>query len=152
MTDKELKSGLRNGTDIAYETLFYKYYNWLCNYIYKLSNNYALSEDIVQDIMIKLWENRSSIVIESSLKNYLFKSCHNQFLQHVRKEKTKLDFLESMRWDVLYDVYNDDEVLESRVNKLHQLINDLPPKCKTVFLKSKYEKMKYKDIAEDMNI
>ncbi len=152
MTDKELKNDLKDGKEIAYKTLFYKYYNWLCNYIYKLSDDYALSEDIVQDIMIKLWENRKTINIESSLKNYLFKSCHNQFLQHIRKEKIKLDFLESLRWDILYDVYSDDDILEAKVNKLHKLINELPPKCKAVFMKSKFEKKKYREIAEDMNI
>lgn len=152
MTDKELKKGLRDGEEIAYKALFFKYYDWLCNYIYKLNDDYALSEDIVQDIIIKLWENRNTIVIQSSLKNYLFKSCHNQFLQHVRKEKIKLDFLDSLRWDILYEIYSEEDVTQTKINKLHELINELPPRCKDVFMKSKFEKKKYREIAEDMNI
>jgi RNA polymerase sigma-70 factor (ECF subfamily) len=152
MKEIELKNGLKNGDEIAYRVLFNKYYGWLCNYIFKLCNNYSLSEDLVQEIMVKLWENRNSIEIKTSLKSYLFKSCHNQFLQHIRKEKVKLDFIESLRWDVLYEVYNEDDILEEKVNRLHKIINELPPRCKAIFMKSKFEKKKYKEIAEDMNI
>jgi len=155
MTDRNLIIGLRKGKNKAFKLLFSKYYDWLCNYIYKLSNDYQLSEDLVQDVFVKLWENKNSIIIKSSLKNYLFKTCHNQFLQHLRKEKVKSDFLDSLRWDILYDVYNDDDseaVYESKVNKLYKLINQLPPRCREVFVKAKLEKKKYKEIAEDMNI
>ena len=154
MLDLELIEGLKTGKDKAYKFLFSQYYQWLCNYIYKLSGSYQLSEDLVQDIFVKLWENRQSIVISSSIKSYLFKSCHNQFLQHIRKEKVKLDFLDSLRWDILYDVYNNESenAYEIKINKLNKLINQLPPRCKEVFIKAKLEKKKYKEIAEDMNI
>jgi RNA polymerase sigma-70 factor (ECF subfamily) len=153
MVDINLLNGLKKGKGESYKIVFAKYYEWLCNYVYKLSNNYQLSEDLVQDVFVKLWENRESIVIKSSLKNYLFKTCHNQFLQHLRKEKVKLNFLESLRWDILYDVYNtDNDVKETKVNALHLLIDKLPPKCKEVFVKGKLEGKKYKEIAKDMNI
>jgi RNA polymerase sigma-70 factor (ECF subfamily) len=154
MTEKNLVNELKEGKEQAYQIIFSKYYEWLCNYIYKLSNNYQLSEDIVQDVFVKLWEKRESIVIKSSLKNYLFKVCHNQFLQHLRKEKIKLDFLDSVRWDVLYEIYNTDEeqVLQTKINALRSLIDKLPPKCKEVFVKGKLEGKKYKEIAIDMNI
>ncbi len=154
MLDSELIEGLKKGKDKAYRFLFSRYYQWLCNYIYKLSGSYQLSEDLVQDIFVKLWENRKTIVINSSIKNYLFKSCHNQFLQHIRKEKIKLDFLDSLRWDILYDVYNNEveSAYEIKINKLNILINQLPPRCKEIFIKAKLEKKKYKEIAEDMNI
>ncbi len=155
MTKKELIYGLKNGEHKAYKFLFSEYYEWLCNYVYKLSGNYSLSEDLVQEVFVKLWDNHKNITIESSLKNYLFKSCHNQFLLHLRKEKKKMTFLESLQQDVLYKIYdedNDDSVLDHNFNKLQTIINQLPPKCKEVFIMAKLDQKKYKEIATDMGI
>jgi len=81
---------LKQGDEIAYQILYDKYYQWLCNYVFKLCENKKLSEDIVQDMLMKFYENRLKITITGSLKNYLFTSCHNQFLQHLRKKKIKI--------------------------------------------------------------
>ena len=151
--DRNLLDGLKKGNEKSYKIVFNNYYEWLCNYIYKLSYNYQLSEEIVQEVFVKLWENRERIVVKLSLKNYLFKACHNEFLQHIRKEKIKLDFLDSLRWDTLYEVYDtENNPKEKRLNALKKLIDELPPKCKEVFVKGKLEGKRYKGIAKDMNI
>lgn len=153
MVERELLEKLKLGDASAYNYLFTEYYNWLCNYILQLCNDRRLSEDIVQEVMISFWEKRKRVMITSSLKNYLFRSCHNQFLQYVRKEKVKYDFLDQIRWDALAEVHIEVELQEEgKYNKLYQLINQLPPRCKEVFLKNKFEKQKYKDIAVDLGI
>ncbi|MCH2193609.1 RNA polymerase sigma-70 factor [Kordia sp.] len=154
MTDFELLNELKEGKENAFKILFSEYYQWLCNYVFKLSGDYQLSEDLVQDVISKLWENRKRIEVTTSIKNYLFKACHNQFLQHVRKEKTKSDFLDSLRWNVLYETYSteNDEAYQTKLNHLNTLINQLPPRCKEVFIKAKFERKKYKEIADDLNI
>ncbi|MDB2606707.1 RNA polymerase sigma-70 factor [Zobellia sp.] len=153
MNDKELLKKLKQGDTLAYKYLFSEYYVWLCNYVFKLCNDRTLSEDIVQETIINFWEKRSALLITVSLKSYLFRSCHNQFLQHIRKEKIKLDFLDNIRWELLADVQSEDESLkETKFNKLNQLIEELPPRCKEVFVKNKLEKRKYKEIALDLGI
>ncbi|MEE9362770.1 MAG: RNA polymerase sigma-70 factor [Cellulophaga sp.] len=153
MTEQELLKKLRKGDTLAYKYLFLEYYNWLCNYVYKLSCDYTLSEDVVQEIMINLWEKRRTIVITSSLKSYLFRACHNQFLMHIRKEKVRQESLDKIRWDVLFDVTVDDlNSYDVKVAKLNSLIDKLPPRCKEIFVKNKFEKRKYKEIAVDMGI
>lgn len=153
MTEKELKQGLKSGDKNAYNFLYSNYYEWLCNYVFKLCHNYALSEDLVQEVLYKIWVSRDTITINTSLKNYLFKSCHNQFLQNIRKQKQKMDLLESLRYDAIYEMH-DEELNDNntRVSQLNSLIEKLPNKCKQVFIKSKFEKKKYKEIAEEMNI
>lgn len=153
MSEHELLKKLRTGDTLAYRFLFSEYYNYLYNYIYKLSGNAAISEDVVQETMIKIWEKKEHILITVSLKSYLFKSCHNQFLMHLRKEKKRLDVLDKVRWEVLFEmnVEGSDEY-ELRLDKLHKLIDRLPPRCREVFVKSKFEKKKYKEIAMDMGI
>lgn len=144
---------LKNGDDVAYKILYEKYYQWLCKYVFKLCENRKLSEDIVQEMMIKFYVKRKKINIKSSLKNYLFTSCHNQFLEHLRKKKIKFDDLDAIKWEVIASSVNPQEHLkEDKLMKLHQLIDELPPRCKEIFLKSKLEQIKYKDIAAELDI
>ncbi|WP_062060570.1 RNA polymerase sigma factor [Aquimarina longa] len=153
MSEEKLLKKLKKGDPIAYKYLFSKYYNWLCNYIFKLSNDYSLSEDIVQETFIYIWEKRDTILITSSLKNYLFKSCHNRFLQHIKKEKVKLHSLDQIQWETIFDTYFDQEnEYDTNLKKVNALIKKLPPRCKEIFIKSKFEKKKYKDIAVELGI
>ena len=153
MKDSIFIQKLKKGDDVAYQMLYDKYYQWLCNYVFKLCENKKLSEDIVQDTLMKFYEKRSKITISSSLKNYLFTSCHNQFLQHLRKKKIKFDDLDTIKWEVIASSMNPQENhLEDNLKKLHQYIDELPPRCKEIFVKNKLEKTMYKDIAEDLNI
>lgn len=149
---KKLIKRLRQGKAEAYNYLFSEYYDWLCNYIFSLCEDRSLAEDIVQDTMTKLWEGRKKIHITSSLKNYIFKSCHNQFLQHIRKQKIQFDSLDQMRWDVIAEKTLEHENYDYKINKLNKLINQLPPRCKEIFVKNKLENKKYREIAIDMNI
>jgi len=153
MDFKNLIKGLKEGDKSAYKFLFTEHYIDLCNYIYNLSKNRVLAEDLVQEVFIKLWEKRTTLNIKTSIKSYLYKASHNQFLQHIRKEKNRFDVIERSKLDLLSLVYIEDESTTNLyAEKLDTLINDLPPKCKTVFLKSKIENKKYKEIAQEMNI
>lgn len=153
MKEKELLEKLRIGDATAYKYLFDEYYNWLCNYVYNLCNDRSLSEDIVQDAIVNFWNKRERLLVTVSLKNYLFRTCHNQFLQYIRTKKIEFDFLDTIRWESIAEIYTEDEkIKEDRLDKLKLLIDELPPRCKEIFVKNKLEKRKYKEIAFDMNI
>lgn len=157
MNDKILVEKLRLGDVEAYRYLFDEYFDWLCNYVHKLCGDSSISQDIVQEVLINIWEKRNDILITTSVKSYLFKSCHNQFLQLVKKEKRNSDLLDKIRWKTLLEVYHvdsnaEEEHYEEKITKLNQLLQKLPPRCREVFIKSKIEKQKYREIAVDMNI
>ena len=151
MNEGVLIEKLRKGKPTAYKYLFSEYYQWLCNYIYNLSGNRSLSEDIVQEALISFWEKRERIIITTSLKSYLFKTCHNQFLQHLRTQKIKFDELDKIKWEALTEAAVEEET-EFKLAKLNILIDQLPPRCKEIFIQSKIEKKKYKEIALDLGI
>ncbi len=156
MDEQILLSKLKAGDVSAYEYLFEEYYDWLCNYIFQLGGNRSLSKDVVQEVILKLWEKRKQLAIKGSLKAYLFKACHNQFLMHIRKEKNRADLLDKVRWETIYDSYfeqkEEDSPMKSVMDKLEELIEKLPPKCKEIFIMNKLERRKYREIAEDMGI
>jgi RNA polymerase sigma-70 factor (ECF subfamily) len=152
MDEKKLIEALRKGNENAYRYLFYEYYDWLCNYVYNLCKNRPLAEDIVQSAIVGLWEKRKDIIITRSLKNYLFKTCHNQFLQHIRSKKIQFDTLDKIKWDVISEATLEENLNDLKMEKLTKLIDRLPPRCKEIFVKNKLEEMKYKEIALEMGI
>lgn len=156
MEEHLLIAKIKRGEIHAFEYLFNQYYDWLCNYIFRLCGDRNLSKDIVQEVMVRLWERRNQISIKGSLKGYLFKSCHNQFLLHLRKQKKQPDLLDKVRWETIYESYfekkEEDFYMKSARLKLEELIDKLPPKCKEIFIMNKLERRKYREIAQDMGI
>lgn len=140
-------------TGAIFQNIFHKYYEWLCNYVIKLSGDPALADDIVQEVFIRFWEMRKEIEIHSSVKYYLLKTCHNQFLQHVRKNKREVSLLEEIKWETLSDIQVENKEEQSKkIHLLRTVLGELPPRCKEAFLLSKYNKLKYTEIAEEMGI
>ena len=96
---------------------------------------------------------REEIEIHSSVKYYLLKTCHNQFLQHVRRNKREVSLLEEIKWETLRNLQVENKEEQSKNVRLLQAgLEELPPRCKEAFLLSKYDKLKYKEIAEEMGI
>lgn len=155
MQENQRMKKIREGSIDSFRLMYLAYYSWLCSYIYKLTLDKALAEDLVQDVFTKLWERRRQIVVATNLKSYLFRSCHNEFLQYVRKSKKHDSLLEALKIQTIYEVYELDsheDEKQLQIEKLEALINQLPPKCREVFIKSKYEQLKYKEIATEMGI
>jgi len=152
LKEKELIIELKKGSSKAYEQIFSEYYTWLCNYVFQLCNNRSLAEDVVQEVIINFWERREAIVISSSLKNYLFKSCYNKFIQHLKSSKINFDRLDEVKWDIISENNIDNNINEIRLEKLNSLINKLPLRCRQIFVQNKIHKMKYKEIALEMGI
>ncbi|WP_024768736.1 RNA polymerase sigma factor [Aquimarina macrocephali] len=152
--EKLLIQGLTDGNQDSYKIVFNQYYSWLYNYVYKLSNNSSLSEDLVQNVLLRLWEKKSTLRITSSLKNYLFRSCHNEFLMYLRQQKKEYDALDSLRWEAIFEMYTSEEENQLDLNwiKLEKAIEQLPKKCREVFKISRLEQKKHKEIADILGI
>ncbi|MDH7444305.1 RNA polymerase sigma factor [Aquimarina sp. 2201CG14-23] len=154
ITEKLLIKGLSTGDQQCYKIIFDTYNNWLCNYVCKLSNDMDLSKDLVQNVMLRLWEKKESLEIKTSLKSYLFRACHNEFLMHIRKQKKQIDLLDQLKLETLYDTNNvlEENLLESYFIKIEKAIELLPTKCKKVFKLSRFEQKRNKEIAKLLGI
>ena len=135
-----------------FEALFRDHYAPLVGYAMRITKDKDLAEDLVQQVFVNLWEKRESIEIHSSLKSYLMRAVHNHCLNHVKHEKVRA----SHRDEVMHDTSVSEAVdpveqaeLSLRVN---ELIDGLPEQCRNVFLLSRRDGRKYKEIAEELNI
>ena len=147
-----LKS-LQKGESKAYTFLVDTYHHKLCLYAFSLTNDHDLSEDIVQNVFIRIWKNRQKIKDDFNFKSYLYKSVYNEFIDQYRKQKNVLS-LEKKHIDALSFIVEeeDEKSLERLINLIKQEIQNLPPKCKQTFLLSKYEGLTNIEIADYLNI
>ena len=151
--EKHLIAHLIKGNEAAYAHLVEVYYKPLCNYVANLSKDDFKSEDIVQNVILRFWEQRKNLNVNVSLKSLLYRSVYNEFVDQYRKDIaiTALEKKYIEELDLFYDTH--DEADTNRLMVLVQKeIEQLPPKCKEVFLLSKKEGLTYNEIAEFKNI
>lgn len=132
------------------EAIFRSNYKSLCLMAYRVTNCKDTAEDIVQDCFYKLWKSKDAIMVKTSLKAYLYRSVTNAALNHIRLAKKHSDITE-----LSLEPFEENVVSEPQVDitkKVKEAIETLPPKCKTIFILSRYQGMKYREIAETLNI
>ncbi|WP_142785862.1 RNA polymerase sigma factor [Changchengzhania lutea] len=144
---------LKNGDPTAYKELFDLYYMPLSIYALKYCDSFQLSEDIVQDLFVKLWDEKIYMKFEGAISPYLFKSVKNNTLQVVKK-KTKYHFEEiEDQINRLMEVENVDMTsIDEKKKKLLKEVEALPEKSKEVFKAIVLENLKYKEVAKQFGI
>lgn len=149
LDNKKLISALKKGDSKAYTFLVDTYHHKLCVYVCSLTNDKDLAEDIVQNVFIRTWKKRDKLKDEFSIKNFLYRSVYNEFIDGYRKQKMVLP-LEKKYIDALSSIVEerDEYALERLIKMVRKEIKNLPPKCKEVFLLSKEEGLTNIEIAE----
>ncbi|MCD8081847.1 MAG: RNA polymerase sigma-70 factor [Bacteroides sp.] len=150
--DQSLLASLRQGNRTAFDRLFRKYYPVLCTYGHRFVSLQE-AEEIVQDLMLWLWENREVFVIESSLSQYLFRAVYhrslNQLIQQQVKLKADTRFYEQMqKLAHETDLYH----IREMTLKIEQAISNLPPTYREAFEMHRFRNMSYKEIATVLEI
>lgn len=151
--DLQILEKLKDGDPLAYNQLFDKYYMPLCVYSLKYCDSFALAEDIVQDFFVKIWDEKIYLNFEDPMGPYLFKAVKNNTLQAVKKQsRFQFDAIEKMVNDLMEEEPLDFATLEEEKKKLFEQVEALPEKSKEVFKAIVLENMKYKEVAEHLDI
>ncbi|MBC6999817.1 RNA polymerase sigma-70 factor [Cytophaga sp. FL35] len=128
------------------------YHHRLCVYVYSLTHDQDSAKDIVQNVFIKLWEQKDRLMHVESLRSFLYKSVYNGFLNHLRSERRMLT-IEEKHMERLYQIIEEDEELvEKQIVLIRTEIQNLPPKCRETFMLSKGEGLTNIEIANFMNV
>ncbi|WP_111307477.1 RNA polymerase sigma factor [Confluentibacter sediminis] len=153
MEDLDLIQKIKTDDSDAFDVLFKTYYKDLVRYIRSLNNDLALSEDIVQQVFVNLWINRSTITIKNSVRGYLFSASYTTYIDYYRKTRRQLDLLENFKSEIIRDhISENKDLLEHKIKRLRMVIDTLPPICKKVLELNKFEGLKYDEIANELNI
>jgi RNA polymerase sigma-70 factor (ECF subfamily) len=137
-----------------FEQIFKTHFKNLHAYAFTILRDEATAEEMVQQVFFKLWERAENFSFSGSLASYLYRAVHNESLNHIKHEKVKA----SHRLHVVYRMKNQTENAHGRLvnkeleNKLSEALNELPEQCRTVFQLSRFEDLKYREIADKLNI
>jgi len=151
-SDFELLTEIRGGSYAAFKLLFQRYYSPFCRYACYFLDDEVAAEDIVQDIFLGLWEKRKSIQITDSVKFYLSRSIRNKCLNIIKHSKIKDGYSAAIEEKLSPEIDQIEyEYFELRL-QIENCIEKLPPRCQEIFQKSRFEQLKQKEIAEEMDI
>jgi RNA polymerase sigma-70 factor (ECF subfamily) len=152
MTSEKKNNGLSKSVSIStldnFEELFRQYYAPLVVYACKYVPETDVAREIVQDFFVKLYEKRSTLTIDTSLKSYLYRSVFNSCMNYINQRNIQQKHIRNIDME-----RNDEENLENEINsvelqnRIFNLIDALPPKCKKIFKMNRLEGMKNEEIA-----
>ena len=139
----------------AYNELFVHFYPSLQQFAFSFLRSKQLSEEVVSDVFIKIWEKRKSLHTIINLKFYLFTSTRNTALNYLKKQKGHPNLPPDDYWVELTSVFFDPEQLmitAEMIHKVHKAVQSLPARCKLIFKLVKEEGLKYREVAELLNL
>lgn len=154
LSDQEIVDALHTSNDKVFEQVFRYYYQHLCNYAVGILNELDEAEEVVQQMFLNVWEKRAEIEITSSLKSYLYRAVHNACLNKIKQQKVRKLYADE-QIQITEPVYehSGEALLKTELEKqIHKAINTLPEQCRLVFKLSRFEEMKYAEIAIHLGI
>jgi RNA polymerase sigma-70 factor (ECF subfamily) len=158
--EKEILADIKKSNLSGFQRLFEHYYALLCGIACGYLKHKHLAEEIVDDIFFKIWENRETLNIHTSIKAYLIKAVHYRCLNYIAQSKLERKMLSDEpvgvnREDFLYKEANtplSDLISDELEAAIHKAIHSLPAECGEIFRLSRYENLKYEEIAKRKNI
>lgn len=136
-----------------FEILFNTHYSNLCAYANNFLKDVDAAEEVVQEILFKLWTNRDSITITTSIQSYLFRSVRNASLNLLKHINVREDYKVQHEYEMQNTISTEDEMIVSELEqKIRSAIDRLPIERKKIFIMSRYDGLKYSEIAEKLNL
>jgi RNA polymerase sigma-70 factor (ECF subfamily) len=138
----------------AFEQVFKTHFKSLHSYACTILKDEVYSEEIVQQVFFKLWERADHIAISGSIAAYLFRAVHNESLNYLKHQKVKATHQMHVAYSMKHAVESPSKTLQAREleKKIQVALNELPEQCRTVFQMSRFDELKYREIADKLNI
>ena len=140
------EGGIRDAVYAALRTL--------CNFVFGILKDYDASEDVIQELFVKFWEKRNELPDDLSIKAYMYRAARNMALNHLKHFDIKKEFNifnKASISDAEQCAANPAETSELQ-EMILQAVYELPTERKKIFLMSREDGMKYKEIAAELNI
>ena len=140
-------------TEPEFEHIFREYFSVLCNVAYPVVKDKDIAKDIVQQVFLKLWDNRNNYQIHSSVRSYLHRAVVNTSLNYLESNKES----KTITINQAVEAISDSEPIDNTHNehlqyKITEAVKALPAQCQIVFSLSRYSEMSNKEIAEHLGI
>lgn len=154
LSDSDIVRAIRQGQESAFEQLFRTYYERLCRYADTLLKDADEAEEMVQTVFLTIWEKRADLDITTSFKSYLYRAVHNHCLNRIKHYGVRQNhreyslYVQADGYDSVTEAIQASE-LEERIERA---VSKLPEQCQVVFRMSRFEEMKYQEIADQLGL
>ena len=145
---------LKDGDVNAFEMFFRTYYKPLCKYAYSFIQDKDEAEEVVQSAFLSVWEKRASLDIKTSLKSYLYTMVRNTSLNIIKHQKIKQKYVGEALATIKgsHDHVSEKMISSELEANIQVAMESLPEQCKLIFKLSRFEELRYSEIAEQLNI
>ena len=153
ISDSELVERLCLNDINAFDQIFDRYSEKLYGFTFKYLKSKEETEELIQDVFLKIWENRKNIRKDTSFKSYLFTITYHNICHVFRERQINLKFIEQIEQNTILIPNIEEQIdYQSALNKIELLIDKLPEKHKAIFIKSRREIKSTREIAEEMKL
>jgi RNA polymerase sigma-70 factor (ECF subfamily) len=157
-TDRDLMGKAAAGDRAAFAQIFKKYYPWILNFFWRLVWDHSTAQELAQDVFLRLWKKRKSFAGTGKFSTYLFQIAKNHWVNQLRRKKRFQDFIDAKKEELKREdrtgVPGPDRELEKKEIEevVRKAIKSLPDNYRVPFVLSRYNRFKYRDIAEILGI
>ena len=147
--------------ETAFEQLFKKHFKRLHAYAFTILRDEIEAEEAVQQVFFKLWERNvrkdspgENLSLTGSVSAYLYRAVHNESLNYIKHQKVRSNH----QLHVAYRMKNEVDHPAKKImageleKKIHTALNELPEQCRTIFQMSRFDELKYREIADKLGI
>jgi RNA polymerase sigma-70 factor (ECF subfamily) len=152
--EAEIIRRIKEGDKGQFESLFRSSYVSLVRYAMTIIKDHDSAEEIVQELFFRLWQDKEKIKIESSLNGYLFRSVHNRCLHFIDHARVVDRHAEEVSHNQPESAENPSEILlhKELQERIAGVLEKLPERCGKIFCMSRFEGLKYSEIAEKLAV
>jgi RNA polymerase sigma-70 factor (ECF subfamily) len=153
--DAALVARVRAGDEGALAAIFHAYATRLCAFAYRYVESRDVAADLVQDVFLKVWQNRGRWEIAESVRAYLYRATRNRALDFLKHESVERRWAEQAARDRLVDdaltsAPSAAEGTRDLADELVRVLDQLPERCRQVFLLRWHHDLSYAEISELM--
>lgn len=141
--------------ETAYKSLFFTLFPSLQNFAFTITRSRVLSEEIASDLLLDIWTRRKNLMEIENLKLYLFVGAKHAAVNKLKQENKRTRFsLDDVEVEFISDYVNPDvsAELHELQDKVARAVKDLPPSCQLIYKLAKEDRLKYKEIAQLLDL
>jgi RNA polymerase sigma-70 factor (ECF subfamily) len=140
--------------ETAFEQVFKTHFKRLHAYAFTILRDEVEAEEMVQQVFFKLWDRNENLSLTGSVSAYLYRAVHNESLNYLKHQKVR----STHQLHIAYSMKNEVEHPAKKIltgeleKKIHSALNELPEQCRTIFQMSRFDELKYREIADKLGI
>lgn len=154
LLEQQLYLALKEGKQDAFEMIFKTYYKPLCSYAYSFLQDRDEAEEVVQATFVSVWSKRETLDVQLSFKSYLYRMVRNSCLNVIKHEKVRQQHaaFETAAGEPTHESVSQSVLSVELEQKIFEAMKALPEQCRLVFQLSRFEELKYAEIADQLKI